>query len=227
VPEFPSRVILDPSFLFTEEALGWMETPGLGEYLVVSESLLRRFEDPAQLAEELAAHSLLAPNADFIEAIGRALDQNAITTFSYEAARESGELPPGTEEVCRALLDSGEPLADVLADEWAFVTSQSLAVLVERAGDALGAFTRAGATVVGVVKDQMKAALDAVQEQIPPGLLTAMKRVDDTWGGVPKFPKFLLAGGSFAAGLVLPPLGIGMGAAGLLVEGNGVLAGDP
>jgi hypothetical protein len=54
-----------------------------------------------------------------------------------------------------------------------------------------------------------------------------MRRVDDTWGGVPKLPKFILAGGTFAAGILVPPLGIGMGAAQLLVEGNGVLAGDP
>lgn len=227
MPDSPSRIILDPSFLFTDEAMGWMETPGLSEYLVVSESLRRRFEDPAQLLDELAEHGVSVPDADFITAVGNAIDQNAIATFSYEAARDRGELPAGTEEVCRALLDSREPLADVLADEWAFVTSQSLAVLAERAGDALGAFTRAGATVVGVVKDRMKATLEVVQEQLPPGLLDAMKRVDDTWSGVPKVPKFLLTGGSFAVGFFLPPLGIGMSAAQVLVEGNGVLAGDP
>jgi hypothetical protein len=38
------RVILDPSFLFTEEALGWMEDVELAGYLAVSESLLRRLE---------------------------------------------------------------------------------------------------------------------------------------------------------------------------------------
>jgi hypothetical protein len=149
-----------------------METSGLGEYLVVSESLRRKLEDPARLVEELAAHGVPAPNADFIVQVRNALEQNDIGSFSYEAARERGELPPGAEEVCRALLESGEPLADALADEWAFVTSQSLAVLIERAGDALGAFTRSGANVVGVVKGRMKAALEATQEHLPPSFST-------------------------------------------------------
>ena len=227
MPDLGSRIILDPSFLFTEEALGWMETPGLGDYLVVSETLRDRLGESERLFDELAAHGVTIPDPDFIERVRAAIEINAIGTFSYAAARERDELRPGTEEVCRTLLESGEPLADVLADEWAFVTSQSLAVLVERAGDALGSFTRAGAVVFGVAKDQMKAALEAVQRQIPPGLLDAMKRVDDGWESVPRVPKFILAGGGFAAGFLLPPLGIGMGAAGLLVEGNGILAGDP
>lgn len=155
-------------------------------------------------------HGITIPEPDLIETVRTAIEINAIGTFSYAAARERDELRPGTEEVCRNLLESGEPLADVLADEWAFVTSQSLAVLVERVGDALGGFTRAGAVVVGVSKDRMKAALEAVQRQIPPVLLDAMKRVDDGWESVPKFPKFILAGGGFAAGFLLPPLGIGM-----------------
>lgn len=221
-----SHIILDPSFLFTEEALGWINDPELAQYLVVSEALWQRMEDPRALAEELNRFG--APvDFDVIEMVREEVGAAAITRFSYERESAAGKLQGGTEEVCRALLASEEPLADALADEWAFVTSRSLAVLVERVGDALGAFVRAGATVVGVAKDQMKAALEATQEQIPPGLLKAMKRVDETWERIPKLPKFLLAGGSFAAGLAVPPLGIGMVATQLLIEGNGVLAGDP
>jgi hypothetical protein len=73
----------------------------------------------------------------------------------------------------------------------------------------------------------MKAALEGTQQHIPPGLLDAMKRVDSAWERIPKLPKFVLAGGAFAAGLLAPPLGIGMGVAQLVIEGNGVLAGDP
>jgi hypothetical protein len=141
VADSRSRVILDPSFLFTEEALGWMEISGLGEYLVVSESLRRRLDDPEWLIEELAAHGVPVLNVDLIVAVRNALEQNDIATFSYEAAREREQLPPGAEVVCGNLLESEEPLADALADEWAFVTSESLAVVVERAGDTLGALS--------------------------------------------------------------------------------------
>lgn len=222
--ELRSRLILDPSVLFTDEVLGWIETPELKDYLVVSQALWRRLEDPGILVEELARFGVPLQNPGLIDAVREALELNGIDTFSYEQARERGELPSGTEDVCGALLEAEEPLADVLADEWAFVTSQSLAALADRAGHSLGAFCRAGATAVGVVKGRMVGALEEVQDRIPPGLLERMKQVD---GGMGRGPRFLLAGGSFAAGLLVPPLGLAMGVTEILLEGNGVLAGDP
>lgn len=203
-----------------------METPGLKDYLVISEALWGRLRDPGALADELARFGAPIADPGLIEAVRRAIRINGIDRFSYQQARERGELRGGTEEVCQALLEIGEPLADVLADEWAFVTSQSLAALAERTGHALGAFARAGATVVGVVKERMVEALEGVREKIPPDLLEQMKRVDETWDRV---PKFLLAGGALAAELsvALAPVGIAVHIAEVLLEGNAVLAGDP
>src|ERR1700759_4227744 len=113
-----SRVILDPSVLFTEQVRGWMEAPDLKDYLVISQALWRRLQDPGALAEELARFGAPVRNLDSIEVVRNAIEDNRIETFSYEQARERGELRPGTEQICQALLEIGEPLADVLADEW-------------------------------------------------------------------------------------------------------------
>ncbi|HEU5252145.1 MAG TPA: hypothetical protein VFU16_02325 [Solirubrobacterales bacterium] len=222
-----SRIVLDPSLLASDEVLEWLSDPELKGYLVISESLRRRLEDPGALMEDLGRFGVYDPDPGLIEAFREAVDLNGVETFSFERARERGELPSGTEAICWNLLAAEEPLADVLADEWAFVTSQSLAALAQRAGHALGAFCRAGATVVGVAKEQMVGALEQVQDRIPPGLLERMKRVD---GVVGRGPGLLLAGGSFAASVILPPLGavgVAIGVVDVLLEGNGVLAGDP
>ncbi len=221
----PSRVILDPSVLFEEDAFGWTATQGLSAYLVVSGALRARMEDPGNLAEELEAFGVSGVDPERIETVRQALEERDVTTFSYERAREEGELfGEGTIAVCDALLEIGGPLAEVLADEWAFVTSQSLAALAERTGRALGAFAHAGATLIGVPKQRMVEALDGVRDKIPPGLLAAMKSVDDTWD---RCPKLLLAGGELAVHFLVPPLGIAAGVAEVILAGNAVLAGDP
>lgn len=220
----PSHVILDPSFLFSDEALEWIGNPELAQYLVVSEALWSRMEDPQALAEELERFGAPIPDPGVIEMVREAINAAAITKFSYERASADGELEDGTEEVCRGLFANEEPLADALADEWAFVTSQSLAALGKRAGQALGAFSRAGASVIGVVKEKMIRTLEEARESLPPGLLGVMKQVD---GGYDRSPKLLLIGGGIAAGIFVPPLGIGMQVAELVLAGNAVLAGDP
>lgn len=222
--DFPSRVILDPSVLFEEDAFDWTATQGLGAYLVVSGALRARMEDPGNLAEELEAFGVSGVNPERIDAVRRALEESDVATFSYEHAREEGGLGEGTIAVCQELLEIGGPLAEVLADEWAFVTSQSLAALAERTGRALGAFAHAGATLIGVPRQQMVEALHSVRGRIPPGLLAAMKSVDDTWD---RCPKLLLAGGELAAHFLVPPLGIAAGVAEVILMGNAVLAGDP
>lgn len=224
MPDSPSRVILDPSVLFREEALAWMGTPELGEHLVVSDALRRRMDNPAELARELEDYGVSGVSPEMVESVRGALEEGNVRPFSYQRAREEGELPEGTIAICRELLEIDGPLADVLADEWAFVTSQSLAVLAEDAGRALGAFARAGARVIGIPRQRMVAALGEARAHIPPGLLERMKSVSGVWE---RFPKLLVAGGELAAHVLVPPLGIAVGVAELLLEGNAVLAGDP
>jgi hypothetical protein len=218
--ESPSRVLLDPSVLLTDEALGWMETPELGEYLVVSEALVRRLEEPAAFVEELSSQGFPTPDLALVETIRAAIKERGIDTFSYEQAREQGELPAGTDEVCQALLESDEFLADVLADEWAFVTSQSLAIIAEKFRHSLDAFRRVGATLVEVGREEMETALEKVREQIPPGLLKVMKHANDP------AVKLVVLGGRIAA-IAVPALHLPAQVAGAVRAGTAVIAGDP
>ena len=97
--------------------------------------------------------------------------------FSY---REVEQLPQGARGIRDALLSSNEPLADVLADEWVFLTSQSLAVIAEKTQASLDAFRRAGGQVHVVSRAQMQRGLRAVRRRIPSPLLKVMKRVGKT-----------------------------------------------
>jgi hypothetical protein len=215
--ETPSRVILDPSVLFNEETLGWLENAELRPFLVVSEALWRRLEEPAA-SEELLRYAEGNPRR--IVAAREALASNEIARFSFEQVLESEELPDGAREICEALLQSDEELADVLADEWAFLTSQSLAIIADRARNSLKAFVRAGAQVFEVGREEMEAALDAVQEKLPPRLLEVMKYADN------RVVKLVVAGGGVAA-LFVPPLHLPVAIANATRAGVAVIAGDP
>jgi hypothetical protein len=215
--EIPSRVILDPSVLFNEETLGWLENAELRPFLVVSEALWRRLEEPAA-SEELLRYAEGYPRR--IVAAREALTSNEIPRFSLEQVLGSEELPDGAREICEALLQSDEELADVLADEWAFLTSQSLAIIADRARNSLKAFVRAGAEVIEVGREEMEGALDAVREKIPPGMLEVMKYADND------VVKLVVVGGRVAA-LFVPPLQLPMEIVSATRAGVAVIAGDP
>ena len=215
--EAPSKVILDPSVLFNEETLGWLEDAELRPVLVVSEALWRRLEEP-EGSEELLRYAEGDPER--IVAAREALAINGIARFSFEQVLGSEELPAGAREICETLLQSEEELADVLADEWAFLTSQSLAIVAERARNSLKAFARAGATVVDVGRVEMEGALDAVRDKLPPRLLEVMKYADKD------IVKLVVVGGGVAA-LFVPPLHLPMVVANGIRAGVAVIAGDP
>jgi hypothetical protein len=142
--------------------------------------------------------------------------------FSY---RDAAELPEPARAICDALLSSDEPFGDVLADEWAFVTSQSLAVfLAEKWHAARDAFKRAGAEIYTVSNSEMKRGLRKVRSKLPPRFLKVAKPIVN----FPRrpLPKFVAVGGAFALGL-LPHLALPLGAAGVLKAGAAVIVGDP
>jgi hypothetical protein len=121
-------------------------------------------------------------------------------------------------------LASDEPLADVLADEWAFIASQSLAALAERARHAIGAFARAGVEVVEVTREQMMEGLEFARDVIPPNFLQRMKAVDHM---VESIPKWVVVGGHLGAHFFVPPLALPLILADALAAGNALIAGDP
>jgi hypothetical protein len=214
----PARVILDPSVLFTDDVLDWLTDPELGQALVVSEALWQRLEDPEAVQQYIPYAS---PNPDQVRRARDAIASNEIARFSY---RDAGELPEGTRGICDALLSSDEPLADVLADEWAFLTSQSLGLIAEQTRESLAAFRRAGGQVFEVSRAEMERGLRAVRQRIPPPFLKVMKVV----GRFPwKTPKWVVAGGGLALAFAPHLVGVPVAAASLFKAGVAIIAGDP
>ena len=213
----PTKVILDPSVLFTEEALAWISDRALATSLVVSEALWRRLEDP-QAGEQFLPWA--RPNPEEIARTREALASSEIARFSYVDAEDRSEAARGIrEELLRR-----EPLGDVLADEWAFLTSQSIAAIAEQTRESLDAFRRAGGHVFEVSSTRMKFGLWRLRRRLPPRFLKVMKTV----GGFPpgRLPKWVVAGGEFGLAL-LPHVAVPLGAAELIRQGVGVIAGDP
>jgi hypothetical protein len=212
-----SRVILDPTVLFTEEAVEWLEYPELRPYLVVSEALWRHLEEPAS---EGILLEYAEGDAGLVERVREGLQRNEIKRFSFEQGLETGELPEGAREICERLLASDEPFADVFADEWAFLTSQSLGVVMQRVRDSLEVLRRYGGEVYEISRESVEAALEAVQDRIPPTLLKVMKHADD------KFVKVVLFGGAIA-GFIVPGAHIPVAIAKAVQQGTAIVAGDP
>ncbi len=216
-----SRVILDTSVVFSDEALDWIADPELRPWLAISQALMRRLEEEAVNSEAFLPYA--QPDPERIVRVRQALLASDVVVFSLEQAMEEGTLTGEAREICERLAGGDEPLGDVLADEWAFVTTQSLAAIRERGMRALKAFVRAGGTVIDVADDAMRGALEAVRERIPDPVLNAMKRVGPA---ADRVPTWLVAGGEIAGQLV-PPLGLGLLVAENIERGIAVIAGDP
>lgn len=211
-----SRVIIDPSALFTEEALAALYAEELRPFLVVSKAL------PAILASGTA----LAELADFgvqtnPQQLARVRDAlAAIDIFSQTQANA----PDGARRIVERLLADPEPgrFSAVLADEWAFMTSQSLGWFGDIGARAFGTFKKAGGLIHEVSDEAMRGALAAVHESVPP-VLAVMKVVGNVGGR----PGHAIAVGGGLAMLFIPPLAIPGGLVVGIKEGLAVIAGDP
>lgn len=213
----PTRVIIDPSALFEPETLEWLADEELRPWLAVSASLYELLGDEG--GERFLPYGV-DPDPEQTRRVRDALEP--ILKFSHLDAEE--ELGEEGRAVRDRLLSSDEPLPEVLADEWVFVTNQSIAVLLDRAKTTLDAFRRAGAEVYEVTRDQMESGLEAIRDRIPPRMLTVMK-------AIPKWPrsqrvKFLVFGAGIA-GLLISPLGLPLNVAQAVQQGIGLIAGDP
>ncbi|HET9676029.1 MAG TPA: hypothetical protein VFP21_00830 [Solirubrobacterales bacterium] len=215
-PEAVSRIILDPTVLFTEEALTWLDSELL-PFLAVSEALYQRLQEPEP---DPVLLEYAEGDSGLVARVREELARSEITRFSLEEVIGSEALPEGARAICEALLQSDEPLGDVLADEWAFLTSQSLAIIARRVRDSLVAFAKHGAQVIEVSRKDTEDALNAVQDKIPPGVLRIMKHADD------RFVKFVVWGGG-AVSLIVPPLHLPMAIANAARAGVAIVAGDP
>lgn len=214
-PEPRNRVILDPSVLFTDAAVGWLEDASLRPHLAVSLAVRQLLTDPSRF--DLLAQFEGFDVADRSQQLLNLLE--GVEIFSWEGVN----VPSASAAIRDELLKSGDPLSNVFADEWVFLVSQSWGVFspVARALQAIG---DAGARVYEVTEAQMQAALEAIREQLPPPVLHGMKaaaRLTD------RVPGFWIAAGGTAAGALVPALGLPVAVLGLVLAGEAVIAGDP
>jgi hypothetical protein len=135
--------MLDPSFALSAEGMGWLESDPEAPSLVV---IAQTFDEGLRGDRELPFRSLVAARDrrdldELAERVAR-LAALRIQTFSHKEA----ELEDPARGVLDQLLETGEPEAELWADEWAFLFSHSwMASTLRRSQDR---FREAGAVVV-------------------------------------------------------------------------------
>ncbi len=211
-------VMLDASFVFTDEALEWLRDTSLQPYLAVSRALVAAVDNDPDIIEHLRPWRV-APTAqrlaEFRNAVGN------ILIYDY---REEQNSPPQARQFADRLMSVGEPLGEMLADEWIFLTSHSIAILARRAGKTIAAFRRAGIQVFLRARREVERGLDAIHDRIPEPVLNVMKTVG-TWPRT-RGAKIVLLGAELAAEFALG-LGLAVTIVDAVRQGLGVIGGDP
>jgi hypothetical protein len=207
-----TRLMLDPSFLFSAEGVDWLTTePTVRDGIVI----------PAAFAEWLSGDRRNAEIASFVspddrdEYWARLDDLAEVLQGALVFRDEQAVLSPQDEEVRRALLEGGDTAARILAQEWTFLQSQSWAVSKLRHPP--DAFRDVGA---GVLEFGRKLGAEVISTVVPQG------RAPDvlTPGFLAKVAvKWVIVGGTAAGGTLLGPVG----AAAALVPVPIVRAVDP
>lgn len=142
----PIRLMADPSLLLSQPGQAMLEegtTP-----LIVSQTFLDRLSDEGEIDLEFfqlfRADDGDTDPSSYVERI-RELTSD-VPGFSYQAALEQGLLDDEARRVLDRILESDDPLANIDADQWAFLNSHSW--LGSQSRRALDVFRRAGAVVI-------------------------------------------------------------------------------
>jgi hypothetical protein len=226
--QFAGLLFLDPSFIFAEDGLEWLESDrDARDGVVVSAAFVEALTSARALDLSLLALEDVSAARDRHPRIVAALSD--VRAFSHREVR----LEEGAQVVQAALLDSTDPSSGVGADEWAFL--QSYSFMLSKVRHPLDSFREARATTVEIGR---KAGGQLIRRVIPrehvPDVLTPrlMAKAAAKWvvvGGA------TVGGGTLGgvAGLVLGgPVGAALGgklggfAAGA-VSNAAVLAIDP
>jgi hypothetical protein len=182
-------LMVDPSLLLSQEGLAWLE----GEESVHSGIVIPTvFGEWLREERDLDIESLVSP-----EDIGAIWERRSMlveilgedfTTFSY---RQS-DLPVETRTVLERLLESGDSLSELHADEWAFL--QSYSTLGSKLRHPVRAFRDAGAAVLEFGRE---VGLELLAEVIPPEHIPAVL----TGGVIAKgVIKWIVVGGATIGG---------------------------
>jgi hypothetical protein len=201
LPPPSERVLLDPSFLLSRDAVDWLESDEAvvnevvisGAFLsAVREGRTSDFSRFVALEDETEVRPRLERLASFFE---------RSYTFSYRGV----QLGPEETEVLSVLLARGEPESEILADEWAFLFSNSwMAAKMRYAQDK---FRDAGAVIVEYGRRLRGEMISAVvpEKHVP----EVIKRSFALKVGA----KWIVVAGAAAGGFYLLPVAIAGAAA--------------
>jgi hypothetical protein len=156
--------MVDPSLLLSDDGLNWLsQDPELSQSIVVSQVVADWMADTRQVdaSDVLSAEEMLSPDdiPGFEALRTRAFDfVTGLPTFSHRGVPLDH---PSHEAVRSALVSLQSPLAELHADEWVFLQTQS--TLLSKVRRPVDAFRDAGAVVVEVGR---KAAVQLVRHVI-------------------------------------------------------------
>ena len=200
-------LMVDPSFLLSEEGTQWLldELGAALEGIIVSATFLTGLQEsvPAEAMRRLVAPEDV-PSFEQRAALLREM-LTGVQAFSYESA----DLDQPDRDVLSALLELGGLEGAILADEWAFLQSHSWAI--SKLHRPLDAFRDAGAAVVEYgrrLRDEMINVV--VPSGAAPGVLTSRVIAKAS-------AKWLIVGGASAGGALLGPLAAGIAGTGIAV----------
>jgi hypothetical protein len=209
---------VDPSILLSDSGLAWLEeNPQAHRDIVVSANFVQSIQGRSQrLSSAFLPHSQVQSLAENRERLLGVLAD--VQTFRFQDA----DLEREQARVRDNLLAIDDPDSAALADEWAYLQSQSWGI--NRFRPVLAALARAGAVVVEYGRRARDEAIQAAipQRSIPERLTPQfLARVGAKWlvlGGA-------AAGGAVAGGVigtaVLGPVGVAAGAGGAFIANQG------
>jgi hypothetical protein len=200
-------LMLDPSFLFSGEGISWLQEQSRvrQEEIVVSSAFARWLHSGGSVNDVIVlVDSLDREEVDERRAVLFQL-LRASPTFDSQGV----ELAHEDEEVLLRLREPGGVVAEIIADEWAFLQSHSWAL--SKMHLPLDRFRDAGAAVLEYGRNLREEMVGVVipQKGAPPALTRALLAKASA--------KWLIVGGAGAGGALLGPIGAGILGSGVAV----------
>jgi len=210
----PELLMLDPSFVLSREGADWLASDHAALHqTVVPMTFMAWMQEGGPLEDVLA---LVAPD-DRDGLAGRRGEIWELFSQMQTFSAQDAQLTENDEEIRVALLERGDPVSLMIADEWAFLQSQSWAIA--KLPVMLDAFRDAGAAVVQYgrrLREEMIAVV-IPQKGAPPALTPKLLTTAAA--------KWVVVGGAGAAGASLGAIGGAVFGSGLAIPA--VRAFDP
>lgn len=205
-----SLVMLDASVLLTEDAAVWLQDETVRSSVTISENLWILMNEGVDLSP-----FGVDPSRELTERLLVLLE--SVPRFSFSDAVELSE---EARAVLQEIRSVDSHLANVIADEWLFLTTQSLGVFLQKVRYALEGFARAGARIFEIPPDRFIPLIRDPESGVPQWLLD-LKSADN-----PRTEILLVLGGELAKRFA-PHLDDTVTLLELIRAGVGLVAGDP